>query len=33
VVENDVAALTKAERWFGLRRGIDDFTVVTTGAV
>jgi len=32
VVENDVVALTEAERWFGLGRGIDDFAVVTTGA-
>jgi predicted NBD/HSP70 family sugar kinase len=32
VVENDVVALTEAERWFGLGRGIDDFAVVTIGA-
>jgi predicted NBD/HSP70 family sugar kinase len=32
VVENDVVALTEAERWFGLGRGIDDFAVLTIGA-
>ncbi|MBD8729137.1 ROK family protein [Frigoribacterium sp. CFBP 13707] len=32
VVENDVVALTEAERWFGLGRGVDDFAVVTVGA-
>ncbi|MCU1406830.1 MAG: Sugar kinase of the family, may containing an N-terminal domain, partial [Glaciihabitans sp.] len=32
VVENDVVALTAAEHWFGLARGITNFAVVTTGA-
>lgn len=32
VVENDVKALTVAEQWFGLARGMDDFALVTIGA-
>ncbi|MFC7403715.1 ROK family protein [Georgenia alba] len=32
VVENDVTALTEAERWFGAGRHTDTFTVVTVGA-
>ncbi|MHA7284494.1 ROK family protein [Arthrobacter sp. TMS2-4] len=32
VVANDVVALTEAEHWFGLGRGLDDFAVITTGA-
>ncbi|NQX26740.1 ROK family transcriptional regulator [Microbacteriaceae bacterium VKM Ac-2854] len=32
VVENDVVALTVAEHWFGLGRGINDFAVLTIGA-
>lgn len=32
VVENDVVALTVAEHWFGLGRGLDDFAVLTIGA-
>ncbi|MBB5791332.1 ROK family protein [Jiangella mangrovi] len=31
VVENDVKALTVAEQWFGLGRGITNFAVVTIG--
>lgn len=31
VVENDVSALTLAERWFGGGAGLDDFVVVTLG--
>ncbi len=32
VIENDVIALTDAERWFGLGREQDSFAVVTLGA-
>ncbi|NQX12964.1 ROK family transcriptional regulator [Microbacteriaceae bacterium VKM Ac-2855] len=32
IVENDVVALTVAEHWFGLGRGVDDFAVLTIGA-
>lgn len=32
VVANDVVALTEAEHWFGLGRGLDNFAVITTGA-
>ena len=32
VVENDVVALTEAEHWFGLGRGVDDLAVLTIGA-
>jgi predicted NBD/HSP70 family sugar kinase len=32
VVENDVKALTVAEQWFGLARGLDDFALITIGA-
>lgn len=32
VVENDVKALTVAEQWFGLARGLEDFALVTIGA-
>ncbi|MEU9835483.1 ROK family transcriptional regulator [Streptosporangium sp. NPDC048047] len=32
VVENDVKALTIAEKWFGLGRGVANFAVVTVGA-
>lgn len=32
VVANDVVALTEAEHWFGLGRGVDDFAVITIGA-
>ncbi|WP_282700613.1 ROK family transcriptional regulator [Streptomyces sp. CC219B] len=32
VVENDVAALTEAETWFGSGRGLDRFVVLTVGA-
>lgn len=32
VVENDVKALTVAEQWFGLGRGVVNFAVVTIGA-
>lgn len=32
VVANDVVALTEAEHWFGLGRGLQDFAVITTGA-
>lgn len=32
VVANDVVALTEAEHWFGLGRGLDDFAVITVGA-
>lgn len=31
-VENDVIALTEAERWFGSGRGIPGFSVITVGA-
>lgn len=31
VIENDVSALTLAERWFGLGAGLTDFVVVTLG--
>jgi predicted NBD/HSP70 family sugar kinase len=31
VIENDVSALTLAERWFGLGAGMTDFVVVTLG--
>ncbi|QIG38672.1 ROK family protein [Microbacterium sp. 4R-513] len=31
-LENDLVALTEAERWFGLGRGIPGFTVLTIGA-
>ncbi|OAN39183.1 ROK family protein [Microbacterium sp. H83] len=31
-VENDLIALTEAERWFGAGRGIDGFAVITIGA-
>ncbi|MBO0980335.1 ROK family transcriptional regulator [Microbacterium sp. SD291] len=30
-IENDVIALTEAERWFGVVRGVEGFTVVTIG--
>jgi predicted NBD/HSP70 family sugar kinase len=30
-VENDLIALAEAERWFGLGRGIDGFSVITIG--
>ncbi|WP_260837458.1 ROK family protein [Microbacterium sp. SLBN-146] len=30
-VENDLVALAEAERWFGLGRGIDGFSVITIG--
>ncbi|WES64423.1 ROK family transcriptional regulator [Microbacter sp. GSS18] len=32
VIDNDLAALTAAEHWFGLGRGLSDFAVVTIGA-
>ena len=32
VVENDLAALTEAEHWFGAGRGLDRFAVLTVGA-
>jgi predicted NBD/HSP70 family sugar kinase len=32
IVENDVKALTVAEQWFGLSRGVGSFAVVTVGA-
>jgi predicted NBD/HSP70 family sugar kinase len=32
VLENDVIALSEAERWFGLGRGIPGFFVITIGA-
>jgi predicted NBD/HSP70 family sugar kinase len=32
VVDNDLAALTKAEHWFGAARGHDRFAVITLGA-
>ncbi|WP_261720287.1 ROK family transcriptional regulator [Streptomyces sp. FZ201] len=32
VVENDVAALTEAENWFGSGRGLERFVVLTIGA-
>ncbi len=32
VVENDVKALTVAEQWFGLGRGLGDFALITIGA-
>lgn len=31
-LENDLVALTEAERWFGLGRGIPGFSVITIGA-
>lgn len=31
-VENDVVALTVAEHWFGLARGLSNFAVITVGA-
>ncbi|MEV7610060.1 ROK family transcriptional regulator [Microbacterium sp. NPDC089320] len=31
-VENDLIALTEAERWFGAGRGLDGFAVITIGA-
>lgn len=31
-VENDLMALTEAERWFGVGRGLSGFTVITIGA-
>ncbi|WP_133541072.1 ROK family transcriptional regulator [Microbacterium sp. BK668] len=31
-LENDLVALTEAERWFGVGRGIPGFTVITIGA-
>lgn len=31
-VENDLMALTEAERWFGVGRGMDGFAVITIGA-
>lgn len=31
-VENDVVALTAAEHWFGLARGLSNFAVITIGA-
>jgi predicted NBD/HSP70 family sugar kinase len=31
-VENDVVALTAAEHWFGLGRGLSNFAVITVGA-
>ena len=31
-VENDVVALTAAEHWFGLARGLSSFAVITIGA-
>ncbi|MFD7511773.1 ROK family protein, partial [Streptomyces sp. NPDC059853] len=32
VVENDVAALAHAQRWFGAARGLTDFALLTVGA-
>ncbi|WBO62247.1 ROK family transcriptional regulator [Streptomyces camelliae] len=32
IVENDVAALTEAETWFGAGRGLDRFALLTIGA-
>lgn len=32
IVENDVVALTAAEHWFGLARGLSNFAVITIGA-
>ncbi|TFB52316.1 ROK family transcriptional regulator [Cryobacterium tagatosivorans] len=32
IVENDVVALTAAEHWFGLGRGLSNFAVITIGA-
>lgn len=32
VIENDVAAFTEAEHWFGAGRGLDRFAVLTLGA-
>ncbi|UZN03293.1 ROK family transcriptional regulator [Cellulomonas sp. S1-8] len=32
VLENDVAALTAAEHWFGAGRGLDSLAVITVGA-
>lgn len=31
VVENDVLALTQAQHWFGLGRGVSDFAFITVG--
>lgn len=31
-IENDLIALTEAERWFGVVRGLDGFAVITIGA-
>lgn len=31
-VENDLIALSEAERWFGVGRGLDGFAVITIGA-
>lgn len=31
-VENDLIALAEAERWFGVGRGLDGFSVITIGA-
>lgn len=31
-VENDLLALAEAERWFGVGRGLDGFSVITIGA-
>ncbi|WP_158862160.1 ROK family transcriptional regulator [Leifsonia sp. AG29] len=31
VVENDVVGLTEAEHWFGLARGLADFSLITIG--
>jgi len=32
VLENDVVALTAAEHWFGVAKGVENFSVVTIGA-
>lgn len=32
MVENDLVALAEAERWFGVGRGMDGFSVITIGA-
>jgi predicted NBD/HSP70 family sugar kinase len=32
VIENDVAAFTESEHWFGAGRGLDNFAVLTLGA-
>ncbi len=32
IIDNDLAALTAGEHWFGLGRGLRDFAVVTIGA-